>query len=230
MRNKALAIIIGVIAIAIGVGYALAALEILPGFTIFFKGWWTLFLIIPGLVSIFGDNSNKVFGIFITSLGVILLLQQQGIFVMPIKKLIVPILLILFGVSLIVGSIMGNFGKKNKLNPVTSTGDPAPEYSVSFGRIDPDYVGKVFEGCTLDLAFATGKLDLRDATILHDVTIYVNAAFSGVTIIMPVGCTVDVQTSTSFGSVTNKYISSADPAAPFVHVFAGVSFGGVTIK
>ena len=94
MKNKALSIIIGLLAIALGIGYGLKALdfEYFKEFTIFFDGWWTLFLIVPGIVSLFNKNSKKTFGIFVTSLGIILLLQQRGLFDTNIKKLILALL------------------------------------------------------------------------------------------------------------------------------------------
>ncbi len=229
MKNKVFSIVLGLIAIAVGVGYALAALEIIDSFTIFFKGWWTLFLIVPGFISLFNDRSNKVFAVFITALGIVLLLQQQGFFGEYFKKLIFPALLILFGLSLIIGAIVSGI-KKNKSGPMAIIDESLPDYSVSFGQVKPDYSGKVFEGCSMDVTFGAGKLDLRDAAILKDVVIYVNTAFSGITIKLPQGCRVELQTSTSFGGVENKYISSAAPDAPVVRVYAAVSFGGVTIK
>ena len=57
-----------------------------------------------------------------------------------------------------------------------------------------------------------------------------NTAFSGIDIKLPQGCRVDLQTSTSFGGVENKYLSSDAPDAPLVHITVAVSFGGVEIK
>ena len=82
----------------------------------------------------------------------------------------------------------------------------------------------------MDVTFGSGKLDLRNAGILKDVTIYINTAFSGINIKLPQGCKVELQTSTSFGGVSNKYISSTNMNAPTVHIFAAVSFAGVEIK
>ena len=160
----------------------------------------------------------------------LLLQQQQGILNMSFKHLILPALLILFGLSLIIGVIVSSFRKKNRLVPMTPSGEPAPEYSVSFGTVKPNFDGKVFEGCSIDMTFGAGKLDLSKSTIMNEVTIYINSAFSSVKIIFPAGCRVDAQTSTFLAGVSNKYVSSPAPNAPNVHIYAAVSLGFVDIR
>lgn len=45
--------------IVIGVGYLLKNLEIIPEFTIFFDGFWTLFIIIPAIINIISGKSRR---------------------------------------------------------------------------------------------------------------------------------------------------------------------------
>ena len=51
MNKRVSYIIIGLLAIAIGVGYTLAACDVIESFTVFVPGWWTVFIIVPGLVT-----------------------------------------------------------------------------------------------------------------------------------------------------------------------------------
>ena len=53
--NKLTKILWGIVFIAIGIG--LNALEI-TSINIFFKGWWTLFIIIPCLIGLFDSDSD----------------------------------------------------------------------------------------------------------------------------------------------------------------------------
>ena len=229
MSKKALSIIVGILAIAIGVGYTLAASGMIAPFTIFVPGWWTVFLIVPGLVMLFSRNSNKFFALFLIALGVVLFLQKND-YLGDVKKFIIPGLIILFGVSRILNALVGGRKKNFTFLPEIPEDGSIPAFETSFGELNPDYSGKAFEGCAIDIAFGSGKLDLRNAIIDKDVTITVNAAFSGVNIKLPDGCNVDLQTSTSFGGVTNKYVSSEMPDAPIVRIYAAVSFGGVDIN
>ena len=61
MNKKLLSVIIGIAAIGIGIGYILAAVGVLTSFTVFIPGWWTAFLIIPGVVMLFSRGSKKFF-------------------------------------------------------------------------------------------------------------------------------------------------------------------------
>ena len=68
--------------------------------TIFFDGWWTLFIIIPCAIGLFGENKMGNFiGLIV---GVLLyLLCQDFISFDIILKLILPFILILIGLSMI---------------------------------------------------------------------------------------------------------------------------------
>lgn len=77
MKNKACSVIIGLIIVAIGVGYGMQALGYIEHFSIFIKGWWTIFIILPGLVMLFTRGSNKFISLCIVALGVALFLHQQ---------------------------------------------------------------------------------------------------------------------------------------------------------
>lgn len=231
MKNKVASLVIGLLAIAIGVGYGMRALGYIDDFTIFIPGWWTVFIIVPGLISLFNRGSNKFVSLCIIAVGVLLFLSQQNIFADYLKKLLIPAIIIIFGLSLILNSFFGGSPKKQQLiDPVITNDGSIPAYEVSFGEVSPNYFGKQFEGCSMDITFGSGKLDLRNAIIDRDVAISINTAFSGVDVILPPGCRVDVHTSTSFAGVENKYLSADDPNAPLVQIYVSVSFGGVNIK
>ena len=68
----------GLALIAIGVIFALNALNI-TDINIFFEGWWTLFIIVPCFISLFGkgDKTGDVIGILI---GIGLLLPSRDVF------------------------------------------------------------------------------------------------------------------------------------------------------
>ncbi len=229
MNKKALTVIIGFIAIALGIGYTLAACGLIEPFSIFVPGWWTVFLIVPGLVMLFSRDSNKFVSLCLITIGVVLFLQKNDL-LGDIKKYIIPALLIIFGLSLIINTIINSSKKKTTIIPNYPADGSIPVFESSFAEVCPDYSGKDFKGCSIDITFGSGKLDLRNSKIDQEVNIFINAAFAGVNIKLPPGCRVEVETSTSFAGVDNKYISSTSPNAPLVHVFASVSFGGVEIK
>ena len=86
-------IIIGLILIAIGVIIGLNTLNI-TDINIFFDGWWTLFIIIPSIISLLKFNSVASSLTWLT-IGVVLLLCCQGILSFDLAlELLLPIILI----------------------------------------------------------------------------------------------------------------------------------------
>ena len=90
----------GLVFIVLGIVIALNALEI-TDINIFFKGWWTLFIIIPSLIGLI-KNSDKVWSLIFLIIGIILLLAAQGILSYTIiYKLVFPLILVIIGINLI---------------------------------------------------------------------------------------------------------------------------------
>ena len=106
MNNKN--ILWGIVLVIIGVIVGLNALNI-TNINIFFNGWWTLFIIIPSLIGLLKekDKTGNIIGLII---GVVLLLGVQNIIDFDlIWKLILPVIIIIVGLSLIFGN---NLNKK----------------------------------------------------------------------------------------------------------------------
>ena len=92
--KKINSIIWGLVLIAVGVIVSLNALG-LADINLFFGGWWTLFLIIPGVIGIF-TRKNKTWSFIIALIGVFFLLAAQGIINPQMAgKLIFPALIVL---------------------------------------------------------------------------------------------------------------------------------------
>lgn len=101
--KKVTGIIIGVILILYGITFALSAFGV-ADINISFKGWWTLFIIIPCFLGIL-KGSEKIFSLAGFLIGIILLLSAQDFITYEVAgKLFVPIILIALGLKLIVKS------------------------------------------------------------------------------------------------------------------------------
>ena len=109
--KKATPIIWGIAIIALGVIFAGNALNLF-NIDLFFKGWWTLFIIIPSVYDIFTED-HKVGSLFFLSVGVVLLLAAQEVFTYEVAwKVILAILLVLIGASIIFKSLFKSKGSK----------------------------------------------------------------------------------------------------------------------
>ena len=103
MKNRVSNVIWGLILILIGIGYAGGNLGFWD-FQIFFKGWWTLFILIPCAINLMqhGPNGGNIAGLCV---GIALLLAAQGVLEFSIiRKLLVPAILILIGLSIMLSN------------------------------------------------------------------------------------------------------------------------------
>ena len=94
----------GIIFIIIGLLLGADILGLIS-FSLFFKGWWTLIIILPCLVGLLTEK-DKVGNITFLIVGVILLLKEQGIINFDILvKLIVPVSLVAYGIYMLNKSV-----------------------------------------------------------------------------------------------------------------------------
>lgn len=227
MKNRISNTIWGVLLIAVGVGYAGGSLGIWD-FSIFFKGWWTLFIIIPCLVNLiqYGVNGGNLIGLCI---GVALFFSAQGFLEFSmIRKLLIPALLILIGISLLLGN--------NRRRIRDQQGNHIPyekggfDVSGVFDGRRMQYDGQVFEGATVNAVFGGVELDLRMAVIEQDVRIDATAVFGGIDILVPANVMVKVMSTPVLGGVSNKAVPPTEVPCYTLFINATCVFGGVNVK
>lgn len=231
MRNKISNLIWGLVFIVIGVGIAGDIMD-LWDFRLFFPGWWTLFIIIPCLVSIIrtGINVGATTGLII---GVMLLVSQYVRFDFNFWKLVVPAILIIIGLRIM---FQGAFSKTITVNhSVHVEGQEnyhspnRKEYSAIFAS-NKIRITDQFTGTSLNAVFGGVAIDLRDAIISSDVEITATAVFGGIDIYVPSGVQVKVNNVPVFGGVSNKTVQTSDPNAYTIYLNSTTMFGGIDIK
>lgn len=220
MKNK----IWGLVLIVLGVIFGLNAMEI-TNIDIFFDGWWTLFIIVPCFIDLITERekTGNLIGLLI---GVALLLGCQDIVDFEIiGKLILPIILVIIGVSIIFKDSIGKEVKKeiDKLNKKEKNKN---EYCSTFSsqtiNIDDE-----LKNCELTAVFGEIKLDLMDAKITEDIVINTTSIFGEIKINVPSNVKVKVKSTSIFGGVTNK---NNEKEGNVIYVNSFSLFGGVEIK
>lgn len=227
MKNKKVSLLLwGIVLIALGLLFALNALDILS-VNLFFDGWWTLFIIVPCAVSLFTsrDKVGSAVGVLI---GVFLLLCCQGILRFSILwKLLVPAIIVAIGIKLIVSGV-----RKNRASEILqqnkAAGRDKDSGFAAFSGNTLNYNGRPFHGAELNAVFGGVKCDLRGAIITEDCAITASAVFGGIDILVSGNVNVIVTSNSIFGGVTNKTMPL--PGAPTLYVNATCLFGGVDIK
>ena len=101
-KNNSVGIILGLLFLVIGGGYLAEVFGLIDNFTIFFDGWWSLFIIIPCFCGLFGKGDGK-FGYLIgIAIGLFLLLMAQDVLDgRKLWALLLAAVCVLIGVNLI---------------------------------------------------------------------------------------------------------------------------------
>ena len=218
----------GIVLVIIGVIVGLNALNI-TNINIFFNGWWTLFIIIPSLIGLLKekDKTGNIIGLII---GVVLLLGVQNIIDFDlIWKLILPVIIIIVGLSLIFGN---NLNKKinNEIKKINNKKGKNEEYCSTFSEQKIDFDDEEFKGVSLTAVFGGITLDLRKAKINEDVVIDTTSVFGGIDIYVPDNIKIKVKSTSIFGGVDNKKIKNDNEKEHIIYINASCIFGGVDIK
>ena len=224
-------IIFGAALVILGILFALKACNVIT-FDILFKGWWTLFIIIPCGVGLITDR-DKTGSIIGLVIGVVLLLCARGILVWSMMwKLVLPVIAVIIGVRI----IFSEFFRKRTFTDFSDKSNesqPAPSdrsIKTSFSSENINYDNQVFDGVELNSSFGSIKCDISNAIINGDCTINANASFGGIEILVPSNVNIVITSDSAFGGVTDERpVKSTDN--PFtIYINARSSFGGIEIK
>ena len=216
----------GIFFILVGVIFAINALGV-ADINIFFDGWWTLFIIVPCFIGLFNDEDKKgsIIGLLI---GVLLLLGCLDVIDFDlIWKLMVPIVLVIIGLSFI---FKDAFNRKitEEIKKLNKSGNK--EYSATFSGQDLDFSNEEFSGCTLNAVFGGVKCDLREAIIKEDALINASSIFGGITILVPNDVNVKIKSTAVFGGVSDERKKKTKDGQITIYVEATTVFGGIEIK
>lgn len=224
--NKLSTILWGIVLIALGIVFGLNALEI-THITLFFKGWWTLLIIIPSLIGLTTDK-DKLGSLIALAIGVILLAAVRDIISFElVSKLALPIILVIIGLVMIfretVQRKITSKVKELSKNDLFS-------YTATFSGEKVRFPNKEFKGANINAIFGGVDLDLRDSIVSKEAVIQTSAIFGGVDILVPQNVNIVVKSTSIFGGTDNKIKEREKEEQPTIYINAFNLFGGVDIK
>ena len=229
MKNKK-SVLWGIVFIAAGIVWALSSLEVV-NFNIFFKGWWTLFIIVPSAISFF-TSSEKFSAAIGVAVGVILLLCARDVMGYDmLAKLALPAIVVLIGLNMIVTSFSRRHTEKMKESFEKNKGAIDNVFCLFAGK-EVKLEGEKFFGAEINAIFGGVDYDLRGAVIEPDSAIKASAIFGGIEIIVPEGVHVRVKSNSFFGAVENisRRPDKGDENTITLYVGGLALFGGIDIK
>lgn len=221
--KKVNSILWGIVLIALGLIFGLNALGI-TDINIFFDGWWTLFIIIPSLITLI-EGKSRIWSVIWLAIGIVLLLCARDILSFEIiSKLIIPVILVIVGINLI---FKDYFTKKveEKIKAEVEN-----DYCSTFSSQNVRYEDKEFKGANVDAVFGSVELNLENSIISSDQVINASSVFGGVEITMPENVNIKIKSTAIFGGVDNKAKRSFNENLPTIYVNGFCMFGGVIIK
>ena len=195
---------------------------------IFFDGWWTLFIIVPCFIGLFND-SDKTGNVIGLVIGGALLLACQGLLNFEmVWKLVVPVALVIIGVSIIFkDSIHGKIN--SEISKINKSQKDIPSYCATFSEQNANFDNEEFKGADLTAVFGGVKCDLRQAIINSDTVIKAESIFGGVEIYVPSNVKVKIKSTPIFGGVTDKSVHNQE-SEHTIYINSTCIFGGVDIK
>ena len=239
MRNRIGSILWGLAFVIAGVGFAGNAFGVWD-FNLFFDGWWTLFIIVPAVISMIQSGPHTG-NIICALIGVVLLLGAQDILDRHLMgKLFLPVLLVVIGISILLGgrrrvatgTAQAGMGGADAAGYTAAQSDRGgvPNYSGVFSGCDVRWPAEPFHGANITAVFGGVDLDLRDAVFEGDVVVNATTIFGGADLKVPPHVRVKVTGTPVFGGVDNRADGPASEGTPVLYLNASCVFGGIDIK
>lgn len=185
-------------------------------------GIWTLIIIVPSFIGIL-CSTNKMLSFIFFIIGCALFMGYQGFIEFDvIKKLVVPIILLIIGLNFIFKKSINK-----EINSINKSENE--EYYSIFSGKEIKVDGKKFKGADIMAIFGGVEYDLRNSIISESKVINCLVIFGGVDIFVPEGVNVKVKSNSIFGGVSNKSRSTYEDEK-IIYVNATCLFGGIDIK
>lgn len=208
--KRTTSVTLGIVLLIFGVLWLLYLLGVIDS-TFVFDGWWTLFIIVPSLYSLF-TSRHKVGPVLALGIGVLLLLAAQGvIYYSMVGRLFLAILIIVIGLALIVGRRRPQPSVAD-ISTVSRDGKDIKQINATFGEHKVNFDNQRFQGADISSSFGSVKVDLRQALISEDIIISLDCSFSGIVLLCPADLNVQVSTNNFLGGISDKRTPSAASA------------------
>ncbi|MCH2231250.1 MAG: cell wall-active antibiotics response protein [Crocinitomicaceae bacterium] len=202
---------------------------------------WKTILIAAGAVTLYKHNFMHFFGYVMIGVGGIFMLNEVYPDMVD-RRLILPILVIVFGTITIVKAIKpGKNNRRRRGKPgksfafdgeVDVESDDFISASTFFGGVTKNIVTKNFKGADFVTAFGGTEINMTKADMQEPVSVNSNTVFGGLTIIVPSNWKINSELTTAFGSVEDKrpiMNDSAQDPSKTLTLKGNCFFGGVEI-
>ncbi len=213
---------IGLIIIVVGVLLLLQA--VLPDFTVNFNIVWPTILILIPIYQVIKRRKFDWFMAIILFIGVWFLLLNLGIITDVYTDIFWPIIFIIAGLSIILGTLRIKKINRKIQNKV------ADAYYGIFSGVEETIKTDDFKGTTIYAVFGGVDLDLRDSKVINDIVINVYSVFGGTTLYIPEDYNLEITATSVFGGYDNKTRNTHQEGRKTIYINCISVFGGTEVK
>ncbi len=200
-----------------------------------FNGWWTMFLIIPGIAGLISSGFNLP-SMCLTLIGTWLLARAQGWLPAYVADHLVWVLVLAFiGLYLIFGS--GRRWNRRPADTVVFDGVRGANddrnsinYSAVFASAEVSNHSGALCGGTVSGIFGSVNLDLRDAVPIDGAVVEANAVLGSVSILVPQNCRLRVGGTPFLGGCECIAQRPENPSLPLLTIRFTSVLGSVKIQ
>lgn len=216
--------VLGIIIIVIGFLLLVDQLHLIR-FGNILSMWWPMILVLLGLAQF---QSNKKSGTLLIVVGAIFQLNAFDFLDWNIWNILWPVLIILFGFSLLTGT------RHEKNSPPTNPSDENRINSFNmFSGLKRAIISQHFAGGQITTVFGGAEIDLRGAASTEkEILLNVTALFGGVDIAIGNHWKIVMSGTPLFGGMDDTRGQKEDTpeGTPILKIYATVLFGGLEIK
>lgn len=217
--------LLGLGLLALGGAVGLDALGIVQ-IGLFFRGWWTLLLIVPGAVGL-ARGRQQPRDIALAAGGLVLLALVRG-WLKAGFALLLAVGLAAAGVVMVYGCVQ-RLRVPRLITLEQSPESRTPLYCATLCGRYVSYDGLLFRGAELTAMAGGLTCDLRSARFDRDMVIRADAVAGKVEILLPPNVQVLIGSTVCLGRIRERVPHSDDPCARIVYVDGMCVLGSVVI-
>ncbi|MGM9788192.1 MAG: hypothetical protein ACI3ZF_04720 [Candidatus Cryptobacteroides sp.] len=215
--------VIGIILLFIGAFWIISSISSFA-FNLLFRGWWTLFIIIPSICAIV-RKQNRQLGFIGLGIGFILfILAQFGFSWGDFFRFSLAILMIIGGISILL-----SHSPKLHIHNNSEAANGNRLIDISFSRRYFHFNSETMNDIKCKVVFGILTLDLRNAYIDKDITIDCDCTLGSVEILLPSQVIVNQKAHMVLASTKNEHINVCNLSRPQVTVSGSVTLGLLSI-
>lgn len=211
---------LGVLVIVIGISLFLANANI-GGMREVVGHWWPLFIVALGVYMLWSNRQNYVWALFTVLVGVSLLLNALKIADISLGVIIVPMLLVGFGLNVLLSG---------SRQPTRDTGSSEENIAAVLSGSTSKHVTNDYTGGSVSAVMGGVELDLSKAVIKKEATLHVNVFMGGVELRVADDVIVKNRTAALLGGVEDKTFPEKTKKSSVLNIDGNIVMGGVEVK